>query len=131
MGLSLSARAVALALAVLAGFVLGTRLKQGEWDASELERRATVDRTLLRQAEQSMTASTAHEKQRAAIASQLRRSRDALALALRAPISCSTTAEPFALGDVVLPAAALDGVRSAGRPRHEPGPAASEPGAGL
>lgn len=135
MGLSLAARLVGALLLALAGFVLGQRLKQGEWDAAALEQRNATDRKLARQAEQSMAASTAHEQQRAAIAAQLRRSRDALSIALRAPISCPTDSEPgsraVALGDVLLPAAALDGVRSAGAPRRDPGSATGESRAGL
>lgn len=131
--MSIAAKLVAMLLLGLAGFVLGTRLKQGEWDAAELERQQMAGRTLLRQGEAALAASTLHEAKRGQLAAQLRRSRDALSIALRTPISCPDIGDGEApagagrrtipLGSVVLPAGVLDGVRDAAAARAPASPA--------
>jgi hypothetical protein len=99
---------------------------QALWDAATAAAtlKAASDRE--KRAELALAASAEAEAYRAALAANLEDARHALQKALRRPISCPAGA---LLGDVVLPAAAMDGLRSAsGAVRAKPNrPAPHEP----
>lgn len=114
--------------------VQGRAEVQARWDAAELarERQANVDAA--RRAEQSIAAAAAHEAARAAIARNLTEARHDLRNALSAPISCPPGQSGMEVGDVLLPAAVLDGVRRAaegGGGQRADRPAAAEPGRAM
>jgi len=125
----LSAAAVALAAALCAGGWCGARFKQGQWDAAELQRTRENAAAAARRVDVAMDASAAYEKSRAAVAAEIRRPRHDVDAALHAPVACA--GQPFELGDLVLPGAALDGVRSAAAAGDGGAEAASEPGSGV
>lgn len=102
--------ALVLASAAGAGHRAGAAGVQARWDAAELERTQQQLSDARRNAERSITASAAHERDRAALARSLREARNAVSIAMRTPISCPNSGE---LGDLVLPADALRGVRDA------------------
>lgn len=109
---ALSALVLLAALAAVAAWCYraGAASVQARWDAAEQERERQANADRLRQFNQALAASTTHETQRAAIARNLTEARNALSYAMRSPIICPASGQ---LGDVVLPAGALAGVRDA------------------
>lgn len=103
-----------LAVALAAGGVwchrVGAAAVQARWDRAELDRERQANADRLRNANRALDASAKHETDRAALARNLREARNAISTTLRAPISCPASGQ---LADVVLPAAALAGVRDA------------------
>lgn len=102
---------------------------QALWDGAraEAEQAAAADRAA--QAETARTAAADYEAQKAAIAANLEDARHDLQKALRRPIRCPAGAS-LAVGDVVLPADVLAGLRDAAgaaRARRDR-PAPAEPG---
>lgn len=106
--------ATLLAVALAAGGAwchrAGARSVQARWDAAEVQRERQANADALRRADLALAASASHEADRAALARNLREARNAVSIALRTPISCPASG---LAADVVLPAAALAGVRDA------------------
>jgi hypothetical protein len=118
----LAAVGLVLAGAAAGGWHLGTQRVQGQWDAAELERerRARDDRAA--QQRQADEAAQRFERERQALAAGMARARRAVADALEAPAVCPLSGR---LADVVVPAAALDGLRAASVGAGAARPAAS------
>ncbi|MFN3630485.1 MAG: hypothetical protein ACK4XK_10605 [Casimicrobiaceae bacterium] len=106
--------AMLLAIAASAGGAwchrAGAAGVQARGDAVELERERQANANALRNANRARLASTRHETERAALARHLREARNATSIAMRTPISCPDSGR---LGDLLLPAGALAGVRDA------------------
>jgi ElaB/YqjD/DUF883 family membrane-anchored ribosome-binding protein len=77
----------------------------------EADRMASRARAL--RVETAASAGTAHEAVRAQITQRLQESRHVVRQALAAPVACPAAGRTLAVGDVVLPADALRGVRNA------------------
>lgn len=88
----------------------GAASVQARWDAADLQRERQDNADAMRRAEQAFSASTGYELGKAATAADLRKGRGAISSSLRTQLSCSPGNE---LGAVVVPAAALAGVRDA------------------
>lgn len=132
MGPAMIAGVFGLVVAAAGGFYGGQRLKQAEWDAAELDRTRELALLERRRQVNAQAQSAGQEAVRAAIAAELRRSQDALSIALRTPVSCPPAGEsPLELGDVLLPAGVLDGVRDAAGVVDRLERAAAEPGVAL
>lgn len=116
------------AVALFAGWG-GARFKQSEWDAAELQRMRENAATAARRVDVALDASAAYEKTRAAAAAESRRPRHDVDVALQAPVACA--GQPLQLGELVLPAAALDGVRGAAIAGADRAEDPAEPGAAL
>lgn len=83
---------------------------QARWDAAELERERQANTDALRNANRALQASARHETERAALARNLREARHANTISMQQQFSCPASGQ---VGDVLLPADALAGVRSA------------------
>lgn len=127
------------AIGVLAGAALGAwggyQLRDGQAAKAELKRQQTEQRDTLRRQEAATGAAQTFEEMRDAIRRELLAAMPRVAPALARPVGAGCPA----VGDVVLPAGALDRVRSAagelGDPAADPGrpgppvqPGASAPG---
>ena len=126
---------LAIVAAVLAGaFGSGWQVRDWQADAANLARQQAESKDALRRAEIAARSAQQFEEVRDAIRSELRAAAPRVATALAAP-ACPASA-PVAVGDVVLPAGALDRVRiaagefSPADDPAEPGPAV-RPGAGA
>jgi hypothetical protein len=120
----------AAVLAATVGGWGGARFKQGQWDAAELDRTRRDAAVAVRRIDVALDASAAYEKSRAAVAAEIRKARHAVDVALQAPLSCPP-GQPLQLGDLVLPAAVLDGVRGAAAVDHGSAGNSAEPGQPL
>jgi hypothetical protein len=119
------AAVVALGVAAAGGW----QVRDWQADADELARTREEAAARLRQVDRGIEAGAALETERARLARELTRARHDIKTALQQPVTCPAAPDgtPGELGDLVIPAAALAGLRRAagGLP---PGPAASEPG---
>lgn len=95
----------------------GAAAVQARWDRAELDRERQANADRLRNANRALDASATHETERAALARNLREARNAISTTLRASVSCPSSGR---LADVVLPAAALAGVRDASGAERAP-----------
>lgn len=102
-----------------------TNVERQRWLAGQAEAREQARNDELVRSRKAREASASFEAWRAAAARREQENRDALSYALRTPISCPTSGH---LADVLVPAAAVDELRAAGRSGAAPGAAASEPG---
>lgn len=119
--------AISAAALFAAGDRFGADRVQGRWDAAELERERLANADRMRRADAAMGASARHEATRARLARDLTETRHALMDALRRPLEC-----PAEVGDVVVPADALERVRRAAGGGAAPDrTSASEPGAAV
>jgi hypothetical protein len=108
------AAALALLLAAAAGgWHLGAGRVQARWDVAELQRERQAAELRAEAQRLAQAAATRHEAQRRRIEARLPGLRRDLADALRRPLACPTGA-PVAVGDVLVPAAAVDRLRDAG-----------------
>lgn len=127
-----AAAAAAAVVAAAAGAWGGWQVRDLQADADELARTREEGAARMRQVDRSIEAGTAHETERARLARELTKARHDIRTALQQPATCPAQPDgtPGQLGDLVIPAAALAGLRRAagGLP---PGPAASEPGGTL
>jgi hypothetical protein len=87
---------------------------QAQWDDVERQRAERIRAERERRAWLAIEQSKGHEAARAASARNLEEARHAVRTALSAPISCPS-GQILQVGDVLLPGAALDGVRRAAR----------------
>jgi hypothetical protein len=111
-----------LAGAAAGGWHLGAGRVQGQWDAAELERERQVRDDRAAQQRLANEAAQRFELERQALAAGMARARRAVADALAAPAVCPPSGR---LADVVVPAAALDGLRAASVGAGATRPAAS------
>lgn len=114
MRLRLLLAALALAAALALGWHYGAAHVQGRWDAAELQRERAAQ-TLRAQHTRHMAAlADRFEASRAERRDRLREQTYGLRLDLRRPVACAPGASAPELGAVLVPAAAVDRLRSAG-----------------
>lgn len=97
-------------LRVDAAFQRGKQAERAVWLDAQRKAKDSADAKRDKNRRSAQTASAQHEAARAAITQELQDARHDLDIALQRPISCS---DGRTLADIVLPAAALDGVRRA------------------
>lgn len=106
-----------LALVWFHGMTKGKEWTQAEWDAANV----AAERQAQQQAEQNrktaLDAAARFESTRQRLSAENRRARDALSVALRAPISCDDKGAPYALADLPVPAAVVDRLRQSANDR--------------
>ena len=117
------------AIAALAGAAAagpaGCWLRDLQADAADLKRAEAAERQRIRNADRAEWAGTTFEDDRDAIRDQLRAAQNTLAAALATPVpQCPAVA----VGDVVLPAAALDRLRAVAAGDQRTDPAGAGPG---
>lgn len=116
--MSLSARLIVLLIALAGAFAAGWRIGagrvQGAWDAAELQRER-AEQTLRAQHTRHMAhLADQFEAARAERRDRLREQTYGLRLDLRRPVACAAGASAPELGAVLVPAAAVERLRSAG-----------------
>ena len=120
----LAAMAVALVLAAGAGWRQGVLHTRAAWQAADLARERVHQEALNEDRRRAGRAATDHETMRAAIAAALPEAQHEIRTSLEIE-ACPEHAEQ--LGAVVVPAAALAGLRHAAGDGDPPGPAATQP----
>jgi hypothetical protein len=95
-----------------AAYAAGKTAGDAECTAARQETDRLASRARAQRIETAASASTAHEAVRAQITQRLQESRHVVRQALAAPVACPA-GRALAVGDVVLPADALRGVRNA------------------
>jgi len=133
----LAAAAVALVVAAGAGWRQGVLHTRAAWQAADVAREHAQLEALGEDRRRAARASTTHEERRAAIAAALPEAQHDIRAALSAPLDCKTDPPGSsrladrALGDVLVPAAALAGLRHAAGDDDPPGSAAAQPRGSL
>jgi hypothetical protein len=130
--MSLTARlvlvVVVLGLAVAAGWRQGVRATLADWRAADLERAQSQAAAEDDARQRARAAAWQYERERDRIQTDLTEVRRALSRSLARPVAGCSASAPLALGDVVLPADVLDGVRSVGAGAPDDRAAAAGPG---
>lgn len=114
----------ALACGGIVTWRTATGVERAKWQAIELRRQQADADTRREDARMSWAASAEFEALRAQQARRAPQIAKEVRDALQAPIACPAGT----LADVLVPAAAVDGLRRAGADAAAPGPAASGPG---
>jgi len=107
--------AILLAVVWAHGMTKGKAWVQADWDAATVAAERAAQAAAQAQRDQANAAATDFETKRARLAGELHRTRGALSVALRTPLSCTPTGDGHAptLADVVVPADAVAGLRAA------------------
>ena len=97
------------------GWTKGKANVQRDWDAANVKAERKAQEAAAAQRSQANAAAQEFEAQRARLAGELARTRGALSVALRAPLSCNPMEDGRAptIADVPVPAAAVDRLRAA------------------
>lgn len=106
---------VLVALAWFHGMTKGKAWVRADWDAANVQAEREAQQRAAENRQRSGQESAAFEHERAKLASELARTRGALSVALRAPLSCDPTEDGHAptIGDVPVPADAVARLRAA------------------
>lgn len=106
---------VLVALVWFHGMTKGKAWVQADWDAANVQAERQAQEAATARRAQANAAAQDFETKRAQLAGELARTRGALSVALRAPLSCNPTEDGHAptIGDVPVPAAAVSRLRAA------------------
>lgn len=107
--------AILLAVVWAHGMTKGKAWVRADWNAANVAAERAAQAAAQAQRDQANAAATEFEAKRARLAGELHRTRGALSVALRTPLSCTPTGDGHAptIADVPVPAAAVDRLRAA------------------
>jgi hypothetical protein len=109
------ATAILLAVVWAHGMTKGKAWVQADWDAATVATERAAQAAAQAQRDQANAAATEFETKRAQLATELQRTRGALSVALRTPLSCTPTGDGHVptIADVPVPADAVARLRAA------------------
>jgi hypothetical protein len=109
--------AILLAVVWAHGMTKGKAWVQADWEKANVAAERAAQQQAEKNHKTALDAAARFESTRQRLSAENKRARDALSVALRAPISCDDKGAPYALADLPLPPAVFDRLRQSANDR--------------